>query len=71
VHPVGSRGKPPEPDDTFFVKICYSEPVLRCIHDYTNEFYTKWKKNHFEGRKVVRQATMLAQWAQKVGTGSA
>jgi len=27
----------------------------------------KWKKNQFGGRKVVRQATVLAHWAKKVG----
>jgi len=27
----------------------------------------KWKKNQFEGRKVLRQPTVLAHWTQKVG----
>jgi len=48
------------------VKICYFEPVLRCVHDYTNQFNMKWKKNPFGGRKVVEQATLLAHWAQKL-----
>jgi len=30
-------------------------------------FNMKWKKNQFGRRKVVRQATLLAHWAQKVG----
>jgi len=33
--------------------------VLRRVHDYTNQFNTKWKKNQFGGRKVVWQATCL------------
>jgi len=56
-------------DDDTFVKICYFVTVLRCMHDYTNQFNIKWKKeNQFGGRKVVGQVTMLAHWPrQKVG----
>jgi len=34
---VGLRAELPEADDTFCAK-CYFELVLRCIHDYTNQF---------------------------------
>jgi len=37
------------------------------MHDYPNQFNMIWKKNQFENRKLVQQATMLAHWAQKVG----
>jgi len=60
--------KAPEGDGTFSVKhmLFYSKPVVRCTHDYTNQFNMKWKKNHFKfgGRNVVGQATMLAHLAQ-------
>jgi len=39
------------------------------MNDYTNQFNMNWKKNQFGGIKVVRKATMLAHWAQKVGGG--
>jgi len=78
VPPVESRGKAhlgrsggkalrssPEADDTFS-KMWYFEPVLWSMHDCTNQFNTKWKKNQFGNRKVVGQATMIAKiWAQK------
>jgi len=69
--PVGFRGKSPlgesaRADDTF-VKMCYFEPVLRCMHDYMSQFNTKRKKNQFGGTKVVGQATVLTRWAHKVG----
>jgi len=56
---------PPESYDTFFVKICYFELVLRCKH--MNQFNMKWKKNQFGSRKVVGKATVLAHWAKNVG----
>jgi len=34
---VGLRAELPEADDSLCAK-CYFEPVLRCIHDYTNQF---------------------------------
>jgi len=60
----------PEADD-FFVKISYFIAVLRmtcdiCIH-CLQVFNTKWKKNQFGGTKVIGQATMHANSAQKVG----
>jgi len=42
---------------TLFAKICYFVTVYICTHDYTNQFNMKWKKNQFEGRKVVRFGT--------------
>ena len=53
VSPVGSRGKAmvevwgqrPQKLTTLFVKMCYFEPVLRCMHDYANQFDIKWEKN--------------------------
>jgi len=36
------------------------------MHNYMSHFNLKWK-NQFGGRKVARQATMFAHWAQKVG----
>jgi len=65
---VGSTAKPlvevwgstPPEADNIFLKICHFKPVLRNMHDDTNRFNTKSKKNQFEGRKVVGQATMLA-----------
>jgi len=53
----GVGAKLPETDDAF-VKICYFEPFLRCMHDYANRFNIKLKPNQFGGRKVVRQATI-------------
>ena len=71
VPPIGSGGKAPSRSPrnlmtVFFVKICYFEPVLRYMHDYTNQFNMKWKENQFGGRKVVGQAIKLAHLAQKV-----
>jgi len=39
------------------------------MHDYSNQFNMKWKKNQFGGRKVLGQPTvlLLAHWTQKVG----
>ena len=74
--PIGSGGKapsrslelkPPKSDDSFFVKICYFEPVLRYMHDYTNQFNMKLKENQFGVRNVVGQAIKLAHLAQKSG----
>ena len=66
---IGARPlvwKPQETEDTFG-EICYFEPVLKCMHDCTNQFNMTLKKNQFRGRKVVGQATVFAHWAQNVG----
>jgi len=47
--PVGTGTRPPEADGTF-VKICYYEPVLRRMHDYTHQF------NIRNGRKINLEA---------------
>jgi len=48
--PVGSRCKAPgrglggeatQKLTTFFVKVCHLELVLRCMHDYMNQFNMK------------------------------
>jgi len=43
--------------------------VLTSMHDYTNQFNMKWKKNQFGGRKVVLygKEQCLPNWVQKVG----
>jgi len=41
--PQGVQGQSPQKLKTFFVKICYFETVLRCMHDYTNQLSVKWK----------------------------
>ena len=78
--PIGVQGKgpdgglgrsPQEADNTFFVKICYFQPVLRSVHDYMNQVKMKWKKKQFGGRKLVVQATMLAHNGTKSGRANA
>ena len=54
---------PPEDDYTF--------KALRCMHDYTNQFNMKYKKNQFGGRKVVGQATRVSNSACPFGIKSA
>jgi len=49
---VGGLGRSPQKLATLFVKRCYFEPVLRCIHDCMNQCNMKWKKNHFGGINV-------------------
>lgn len=51
----------------FFVKMCYIEPVLRCMH--TNQIDVKWK-NELGGREVVGQGIVLVHRIQKVGRQS-
>jgi len=61
---VGVCGKASRNWRHFFVKKYYSEPVLKCMLDYVNQFNVKWNKNQFGGRTVVyMQATTLAHWA--------
>jgi len=43
-----------------FMRICYCEPVPRCMHDYTIEFNMKWRQNQRGGSKVVLQAILHA-----------
>jgi len=47
-HGGGQGAKLPEPEGT--VKICYFELVLRCMHEYTNQF------NLLNGRKINLEA---------------
>ena len=70
---VRAWGKVPPHKLTTLVKMCYFVTVLTFKNDSNiciyclHAFNMKWKKNQVGGRKVVGQATMLAQWAQKVG----
>ena len=63
--------RPPEADDTLLkyailsrFEELHSDICIQCLQAFT----TKLKKTRSGSRKVVRQATMLAHWAQKVAT---
>jgi len=37
---------------TLFVKVCHFVTILlRCMHDYTNQFNVKWKKINLDAEK--------------------
>jgi len=65
--PGESLGSKPQKLMTLFVKICYSEPVLRSTHDYINHFNIKMEEKSTWMKKSGRASNNICQLGTKSG----